>query len=116
MFIEQGGLEASWEKHTKVSNRLYKALETRGFEMFIARPRDRVPSVTSVKVPTGVDAFKALSFAMTKYKFEFGGGLGPTFGQIFRIGLMGNSATEELVDKTVSILIEAIEATKLSKI
>lgn len=116
LFIEQGGLEASWYKHVKVSKRLYNALETRGFVMFIDNWKERVPSVTSVKVPTGVDPVKVVSFAMQKYKFEIGGGLGPTFGQIFRIGLMGNNATQELVDKTMKIFIEAIELSKDQKV
>lgn len=104
----------SWYKHIKVSKRLYSGLETRGFELYIKDSKHRVPSVTSVKVPQGVDPVKALSFAMAKYKFEFGGGLGPTVGQIFRIGLMGNSATQELADKSVKILNEAVNASKAS--
>lgn len=98
----------------KTSSKLYNALEKRGFEMFIEQVKERVPSVTSVKVPTGVDPMKVLSFAMQKYKLEIGGGLGPTVGKIFRIGLMGNNATQELVDKTVKIFVEAVEASKVS--
>lgn len=114
IFFEQGGLEAAWDKHGKVSKRLYSALETRGFELFIDDPKNRVPSVTSVKVPSGVDPLKVLGFAMQKYKFEIGGGLGPTAGQIFRIGLMGNNATPELVDRAVEILQEAVNHSRVS--
>lgn len=111
MFVEQGGLEVSWRKHATIAGKLYKALESHGFQMFIDDSKQRVPSVTSVKVPKGVDAFKVSSYAMQKYKVEIGGGLGPTAGKIFRIGLMGNNATEELVNKTVRIVLEAIEET-----
>lgn len=113
LFIENGGLEASWQKHAKMSRRLCNGLGSRGFNMFIVDPRNRVPSVTSVCVPEGVDSVKVISFAMQKYKFEIAGGLGPTFGKIFRIGLMGNNATETLVDKTIDILMEGIKATKI---
>lgn len=82
--------------------------------MFIEQVKERVPSVTAVKVPAGVDPIKVLSFAMQKYNLEIGGGLGPTAGKIFRIGLMGNNATQELVDKTVKILVAAVEASKVS--
>lgn len=99
----------------KVSSVLYNTLEKHGFKMYIERTKDRVPSVTSVKVPSGVDPVKVLSFAMQKYRLEIGGGLGPTFGQIFRIGLMGNNATQELVDKTVKILVEAVEEASKDK-
>ena len=40
---------------------------------------------------------------------EIAGGLGPTFGQIWRIGLMGQNATEERVDKVLQILAEGIQ-------
>lgn len=112
MFVEQGGLEVSWRKHARVALKLYQILESHGFQMFIDDPKHRVPSVTSIRVPDRVDAFKVSSYAMQKYKVEIGGGLGPTFGKIFRIGLMGNNATEQLVDRTVGLILEAIEATK----
>lgn len=116
IFIEQGGLEISWNQHAKVSKRFHDALEKRGFELFLTDTKHRVPSVTSVKVPSGVDPVKVLSFAMQKYKFEFGGGLGPTAGKIFRIGLMGSNATQELVDRSVKILEEAVNASKDPKV
>lgn len=96
----------------KISGKLYNDLQNGGFEMFIKQAKERVPSVTAVKVPLGVDPIKVLSFAMQNYKLEIGGGLGPTAGQIFRIGLMGNNTTEELAEKTVKILVEAVEASK----
>lgn len=110
MFIEQGGLEAAWEKHARIAKLLYSQLESKGFKMFLDDPKHRTPSVSSVWVPAGVDALKVTGYAMQKYKFEVAGGLGPTFGKIFRIGSMGNNATEALVDKTVSIIVEAIAA------
>lgn len=116
ILVEEGGLEASWEKHAKAARRLWKALESRGFELFIARTEHRVPSVTSVFIPAGVDALQVSSFAMAKYKFEISGGLGPTAGRIFRIGLMGGNATDVLVDRTVDILGEAIRETRKSKL
>lgn len=81
--------------------------------MFITDVRDRVPSVTSVCVPETVDTLKVTSYVMQKYNFEIAGGLGPTFGKIFRIGLMGNNATDALVDNTIKVLTEAIAATKV---
>lgn len=115
MFIEEGGLENAWEKHAKAAKRLYGALESRGFEMFIDDLKNRVPSVTSVKVPKGIDSAKVLGHIMQKYNIEIGGGLGPTNGKIFRIGLMGHNATEGYVDRTVNVLIEAIDSQRTQK-
>jgi alanine-glyoxylate transaminase / serine-glyoxylate transaminase / serine-pyruvate transaminase len=116
LFLEQGGLEASWQKHSKISKRLYEGLQEKGFKMFINDVRNRVPSVTSIYVPEGVDAVKVITYAMQKYKYEIAGGLGQTFGKIFRVGLMGNNATETLVDRTVEILVEAIRTSKDQKV
>ena len=42
-------------------------------------------------------------------KVEIAGGLGPTVGRIWRIGLMGQNATEERVDQVLQVLAEAIK-------
>jgi len=116
MFIEEGGLEASWENHSKVSRRLHNKLEANGLKMFLSNPKHRAPSVNAIIVPADVDGLKALGYLMQKYKIELGGGLGPTLGKIFRIGLLGHNATEELVDKTVEVLVEAISACKIERV
>lgn len=40
---------------------------------------------------------------------EIAGGLGPTAGRIWRIGLMGQNATEERVDRVLDVLAESIK-------
>lgn len=42
---------------------------------------------------------------------ELTGGLGPTVGQVFRIGIMGMNATIKNVDFTLTVLREAIQNT-----
>lgn len=116
LFIEQGGLQSSWYKHMKVSTRLYARLESSGFELFIENKKHRCPSVTSIKVPTGVDAAKVSAHVMKKYLIEVAGGLGPTAGKIFRVGLMGHNATQENADKLVKVLVDGIAATKDAKL
>lgn len=46
-----------------------------------------------------------------RYFLEIAGGLGPTVDQVFRIGLLGENATEEKVDLVLTILREAIQNT-----
>lgn len=46
---------------------------------------------------------------------EIGGGLGPTAGKVFRIGLMGENATVERAELMLNILNEALQYAKLSK-
>lgn len=49
------------------------------------------------------------------YLLEISGGLGPTTGKVFRIGLMGYNATEENVDETLKYLKEAIDFSRSQK-
>lgn len=48
-----------------------------------------------------------------RYSMEISGGLGPTVGNVFRIGLMGENATLERADLILNIFREAIESSKL---
>lgn len=112
LFVEQGGLEASFKKHAEAAARLYKNLDSHDFKYLVSNCKNRAPCVTSVIIPNSVDPLKVAAYAMKHYNFEVAGGLGPTVGKIFRVGLMGNNATVELADKIVSIIVEAIEATK----
>lgn len=45
------------------------------------------------QVPDGVDWAKLVGNAMDTYSLELAGGLGPTAGQIWRVGLLGFNAT-----------------------
>lgn len=49
--------------------------------------------MNTIKVPEGVDWAAVTKNAMDKYNLEIAGGLGPTAGKVWRIGIMvGNVA------------------------
>jgi alanine-glyoxylate transaminase / serine-glyoxylate transaminase / serine-pyruvate transaminase len=113
ILIDNGGLEASWQKHENVAKMFHNLVEKSGLSLFIESAKCRCPSVTSVKVPENVDPFKAVQFAMQNYNTEISGGLGPTVGKIFRIGLMGQHASEYHAQKIFKILREAVEVSRV---
>lgn len=84
LFVEQGGLEASWTKHSRVTSHFYKILQSNGLRLFIEDESHRCPSVVSVHVPENVDVQRVINYALKNYYMEISGGLGPTVGQIFR--------------------------------
>lgn len=43
------------------------------------------------------------------YSVEIAGGLGPTAGEIIRIGLMGENARQQHVDKAIDVLKNALK-------
>ncbi|XP_067634263.1 alanine--glyoxylate aminotransferase isoform X2 [Eurosta solidaginis] len=102
-------------RHQECSHRLQCGVQDIKLEMFVPNANDRLPTVNTIKVPTGVDWRKVSEYAMTKYNLEISGGLGPTAEQVFRIGLMGENATFERVDLVLNILHEAIQSTKLQE-
>ena len=52
----------------------------------------RLPQLTSVWLPDGVDDAKMRAELRTRFGIEVGGGLGELVGKGWRIGLMGHSA------------------------
>lgn len=85
------GLEASFERHQTVGTMLQNALVERGYELFAAEG-SRLPQLTSVRVPDGVDEAAVRSRLLNEFSIEIGGGLGELAGKGWRIGLMGHTA------------------------
>ena len=57
----------------------------------------RLNTLTTVRIPSGVDDLRVRQRLLNEYNIEIGSGLGPLKGQIWRIGLMGYSSTQENV-------------------
>uniref|UniRef100_A0A182Q275 Alanine--glyoxylate aminotransferase n=1 Tax=Anopheles farauti TaxID=69004 RepID=A0A182Q275_9DIPT len=98
-------------RHQDCAKRLYDGLLGIGLELY-AQERDRLATVTTIRVPPGVDWLQVSQYAMKTYLVEISGGLGPTAGQVFRIGLMGQNATSERVDRVLQVFRDAIKAVK----
>lgn len=98
------GLDAAHARHRHVGGLLQDALPALGFRPF-AEER-RLPELTSVWLPDGVDDAKVRGELRTRFAIEVGGGLGALAGKGWRIGLMGHSAREQ----SVVALLGALEA------
>lgn len=90
------GLEASHERHARVAAMLGEALPEFGFRPFAAEGY-RLPQLTSVWLPDGLDDAGTRKKLLFDYNIEVGGGLGDVAGKIWRIGLMGHGARERSV-------------------
>ena len=89
------GLEAAHARHRHAGGLLQDALPDLGFRPF-AQER-RLPQLTSVWLPDGVDDVKVRGELRVRFDIEVGGGLGDLAGKGWRIGLMGHSAREQSV-------------------
>ncbi|NUM47463.1 MAG: alanine--glyoxylate aminotransferase family protein, partial [Anaerolineales bacterium] len=65
----------------------------------------RSPTLTTPRIPAGVDDLKIRQRLLNEYNIEISGGFGPLAGQIWRVGLMGYSARRE----NVTLFLAALE-------
>lgn len=102
--VLEEGLEDRFARHQWASDLLKEKLEELGFSYF-AQEGYRLPMLNAVVPPEGLDIHQARRRLLEEFGIELGGGLGPLKDKIWRIGLMGESATKENVD----YLCEALE-------
>ncbi|MHB8158903.1 MAG: pyridoxal-phosphate-dependent aminotransferase family protein [Thermoleophilia bacterium] len=86
--IRTEGLEQLFERHIILGRATRAAVKGLGLELF-SPDDDRCSSVTSVKVPDGIDDNKLRTLIRDKYGVQLAGGQGPIKGKIFRIGHCG---------------------------
>jgi len=75
---------------------LCSGLAAMGLEPRVPEP-ERLPPLTAVAVPGGVEDGPARKHLLERFGIEIGGGLGPLKGKVWRIGLMGAGATRRNV-------------------
>jgi len=102
--IAEEGLEACVQRHLRHGSALQAGLEAMGLALH-AQPDYRLSTLTTVRIPSGVDDLQVRQRLLNEFGIEIGGGLGPLKGQVWRIGLMGYSSTEE----NVLLFLSALE-------
>ncbi len=101
--IAEEGLEARWQRHQETADRLWSGLEEMGLSCYVDRDI-RLPSLTTVCIPDGVDGKAIARRLLTEYNIEVAGGLGELGGKVWRIGLMGFNSRRE----NVTLLLAAL--------
>jgi alanine-glyoxylate transaminase/serine-glyoxylate transaminase/serine-pyruvate transaminase len=101
------GLEAAWARHAQCGAALQEGLEKLGLELW-APEGHRLPELTTVVVPDGVDDALIRRNLLTRYGIEIGGGVGPWAGKIWRIGCMGHTARLRNVTLLLAALAELL--------
>jgi alanine-glyoxylate transaminase/serine-glyoxylate transaminase/serine-pyruvate transaminase len=72
----------------------------------------RLPTLTTVRVPDGVDAKAVSRMLLTEHNIEIGGGLGELAGRVWRIGLMGSNSAIDRVETLLTALDKTLHALK----
>ncbi len=109
--IDDEGVEARFARHTEAAKALVGALLPFGFEPLVDAPH-RLPMLTSMQLPEAVtergeaDVRRAL---LLDHGIEVGGGLGALAGRIWRIGLMGENARVDRVERLATALEQVLD-------
>lgn len=101
--VLEEGLENRWNRHRDVHLYLKMKLENLGFK-YLVEERHRLPNLNAVFLPKGVDEASLRKRLLKEYNIEVGGGLGAFAGKIWRIGIMGESATKNHVNMLIGAL------------
>jgi alanine-glyoxylate transaminase/serine-glyoxylate transaminase/serine-pyruvate transaminase len=102
--IAEEGLEERFARHVLHSRAVTAGLDALEVELF-ADPAYRLPTVLAVRVPEGVNDARVRSGLLNEFGVEIAGGLGEYAGKMWRIGIMGNSATHD----NLLLFLDALE-------
>ena len=105
--VLEEGLEARYARHREQAQALYAGLEALGLELLVDESV-RLPPLTLVRIPDGIDDANARAQMLFEHNLEIGGGLGDFKGKAWRIGLMGASATPSHVELCLNALRDVL--------
>lgn len=104
MILEEG-LDARYERHRICAEAIYNSMEALGLRL-MTEPESRSHTVAAIASPPGVEEAKMRELIKTKYGIELGGSLDKWKGKMFRVGVMGNVGSPEIMS-TVSAIASA---------
>jgi alanine-glyoxylate transaminase / serine-glyoxylate transaminase / serine-pyruvate transaminase len=105
--ISEEGLANCWQRHQTNAEYLWNSLEDIGLILHVDR-EFRLPTLTTVCIPEGVDGNAIMQRLLLEYGVEIGGGLGELEGKVWRVGLMGFNSCKENVDILIDVLCEVL--------
>jgi aspartate aminotransferase-like enzyme len=104
--IAAEGLPARFARHQLHGDALRAGIDALGLALFGKAPAEhRLPMVTPVLVPDGVDELRVRRELVEDFGIEIGAAFGPLQGRIWRIGTMGYSASR----RNVLLCLAALE-------
>jgi alanine-glyoxylate transaminase / serine-glyoxylate transaminase / serine-pyruvate transaminase len=96
--VLEEGLENRWKRHERMHTVLRKGIEALGLRI-ASQEGHQLWQLNAVTVPEGVDEASVRKRLLNDFSIEIGAGLGPLKGKIWRVGLMGETATEAGVNR-----------------
>ena len=101
--VAEEGLEERFARHQAQEAALVAGLEAMGLTLYGDR-RSKLPVVTCITIPEGVDGESVRSMLLERFDLEIASSFGPLQGKIWRIGTMGYSCSMRNVLFTLGAL------------
>jgi alanine-glyoxylate transaminase/serine-glyoxylate transaminase/serine-pyruvate transaminase len=108
--IAAEGLEAMWQRHRDAAELFWEGLAEMGLECHVPA-ENRLPSLTTVRVPEGVEPGQVSATLLREHNIEIANGLGQLAGQVWRVGLMGYNARPDNVTRLLDALARVLKRT-----
>ena len=105
--VVEEGLENRWARHRQNAESFWAGLAKMGLECHVP-VENRLKSLTTIKVPEGVDEAAVRQKLLTDYNIEISGGLGELKGKVWRVGLMGYSSRKEYITLLLAAMKEIL--------
>jgi alanine-glyoxylate transaminase/serine-glyoxylate transaminase/serine-pyruvate transaminase len=109
--VAEEGLEARWQRHQQTAEYFWQGLVDLGLSCHVQQ-EFRLPTLTTVRVPEGIDAKAVTRKLLTEHNIEIGGGLGELAGKVWRVGLMGQNSHPKQVDTLLTALGQVLADVK----
>ncbi len=95
MILEEG-LRSRYERHRICAESVYNGMEAMGLGLY-AEKESHSHTVAAIQSPGGIEEGKMRELIRTKYGIDFGGSLGKAKGKMFRVGVMGNVCSSDVM-------------------
>lgn len=105
--VKEEGLETRHGRHWEAHECLKAGMTSLGFE-FLVEEGFRLPMLNAIKLPGHLDDQYIRNKLLNQYRIEIGAGLGDFSGKVWRIGLMGENARPQAVERLLEALKEII--------
>ena len=102
IFVQEG-LQNVYKRHAAASRAVVAGVQGMGLKLY-GDQANKMPNVTGVYVPDGINGDKLRSALLTDFNIEIGTSFGPLAGKVWRIGAMGYNARPDAVLQTLAAL------------
>ncbi|MFJ7848645.1 pyridoxal-phosphate-dependent aminotransferase family protein [Peribacillus sp. NPDC097206] len=106
--VLEEGLEQRFARHRHHESALVAGIKAMGLTLF-GDGKNKLPCVTCVEIPEGVDGEQVRSMLLNEFSIEIASSFGPLHGKIWRIGTMGFSCRKE----NILFVLASLEAVLL---